>query len=224
MCAPMTGDMSQPYEFFPGAAQASPASAARPAGPVGQSAAAFGTPVAAAGFGTPVAAFGQPASPYGVAPPTVALPHEAPSRPPIVSALAGLLVAQAALAAGPAVTLLLLRDVIGAAMNAIAGGLGGESGLTGLEASSASSGSGKLTLWGFSLLLLTVLSALSAVAVLDRRVFGLVAAGLAEVGLLVWGLAHFGSVPTVAAIAVLFALAIGGLLATPDSRRWCLNT
>jgi hypothetical protein len=204
----MTGGMSQPYEFFPGAAQASSASSAGPAGPVGQSAAAFG----------------QSASPYGVAPPTVALPHEAPSRPPIVSALAGLLVAQAALAAGPAVTLLLLRDVIGAAMNAIAGGLGGASGLSGLETSSAASGTGRLTLWGFSLLLLTVLSALSAVAVLDRRAWGLIAAGLAEVGLLVWGLAHFGSVPTVAAVGVLFAVAVGGLLATPDSRRWCLTT
>jgi hypothetical protein len=221
--------MSQPYEFFPGAAP-------QPAGPAGQSAAAFGPPPSAAGtpapafgtpvpaFGTPAPAFGQAAAPYGVAPPSVALPREAPSRPPLVSALAGLLVAQAALAAGPAVTLLLLRDVIGAAMNAIAGGLGGASGLSGLETSSASSGSGRLTLWGFSLLLLTVLSALSAIAVLDRRAWGLIAAGIGEVGLLVWGLAHFGSVPTVAAIAVLFALAIGGLLASPDTRRWCLGT
>jgi hypothetical protein len=185
--------MSQPYEFFPGA-QPEPAAAA----------------------------FGQPVSPYGVAAPTVALPPEAPSRPPIVSALAGVLVAQAALAAGPAVTLLLLRDVIGAAMSALASGFGG--GLGSLDSTSASSGTGSLTLWGFALLLLTVLSAMSAVAVLDRRAWGVVLAGIAELGLLVWSLAHFGSVPTVAAVGVLLALAVGALVATPDARRWCLGT
>jgi hypothetical protein len=80
-----------------------------------------------------------------------------------------------------------------------------------------------VTLWGFSLLLLTVLSALSAVAVLDRRAWAIVAAGIAELGLLVWSLAHFGSVPTVATVGVLLALGIGGLLAMPDVRRWCLT-
>jgi hypothetical protein len=195
----MTGGMSQPYEFFPGAAPEP----------------------AAATFGQPAAAFGQPVPPFGVAAPAVALPREAASRPPIVSALAGLLVAQAALAAGPAVILLVLRDVIGAAMNAIGAGFGG---LGSLETTSSSSGTGSLTLWGFLLLVLTVLSALAAVAVLDRRAWGVVAAGVAELGLLVWSLAHFGSVPTVAVVGVLLALAIGALAATPDARRWCLTT
>jgi hypothetical protein len=198
----MTDGMSQPYEFFPGA-QPEPAAAA---------------------FGQPAATFGQPASPFGVGAPIVAVARDEPSRPPMVSALGGLLIAQAALAAGPAVTLLLLRDVIGAAMNALGAGLTGVGDLGGLEPTSSSSGTGTLTLWGFSLLVLTVLSALSAIAVLDGRAWGLVAAGIAEAGILVWGLTHFGSVPTVATIAVLLALAIGAVLAVPDTRRWCLTT
>jgi hypothetical protein len=186
--------MSQPYEFFPGAAAPEPAGV-----------------------------FGQPVSSYGVAATTNSSPRDTPARPPIVSVLAGLLVAQATLAAGPAVTLLLLRDVIGAAMNALTAGFGGGD-LGSLESGSAPSGTGSVTLWGFLLLLLTVLSALSAVAVLDRCAWAVVAAGIAELGLLVWSLAHFGSVPTVATVGVLLALAIGGLLAMPDVRRWCLAT
>jgi hypothetical protein len=121
------------------------------------------------------------------------------------------------------VTLLLLRDVIGAAMNALAAGFGGSE-LGSLESSSAPTGTGSVTLWAVSLLLLTILSALSALAVLDRRAWGIVAAGIADLGLLVWSVAHFGSVPTVATVGVLLALAIGGLLAMPDVRRWCLTT
>lgn len=185
--------MSQPYEFFPGS-----------------------TP-------EPAGAFGQPASPYGrTALPEASLPTAA-VRPGTVSVLAGLLVAQAALAAAPAVTLLLLRDVVGAALGAIAAGFGGAAGLSGSEATAGASGTGRLTLWGMALLVVTVLSALSAVAVLDRRVWALVGAGLTEVGLLLWGLAHFGSLATVSTAAVLLALAIGALLAAPDVRRWCLT-
>lgn len=194
--------MSQPYEFFPGS-----------------------TPESAAGFGQPVSphasAFGQPASPYAAGTASVA-PLTAPARPGTVSVLAGLLVAQAALAAAPAVGLLLLRDVIGTAMRALTSGFGGAGQLTGVGATGMS-GTARLTLWGVALLLVTVLSALSAVAVLDRRVSALVAAGVTEVGLLIWGLAHFGSVATVSTLAVLLAVAIGGLLAAPDVRRWCLN-
>lgn len=184
--------MSQPYEFFPGS-----------------------TP-------EPATAFGQPASPYAAGIASVASPLTAPARPGTVSMLAGLLVAQAALAAAPALTLLLLRDVIGTAMGALTSGFGaGE--LTGAEVTSGASGAGRLALWGVALLLVTVLSALSAVAVLDRRVWALVAAGLTDVGVLIWGLAHFSSFATVSTVAVLLAVAIGGLLAAPDVRRWCLS-
>lgn len=187
--------MSQPYEFFPGAAVPEPARA-----------------------------FGQPVSPYSAAAPAVAAPREAPARPPMASVLAGLLVAQAALVAGPAVALLLLRDFVGAAMDALTSSLGGVGGLSSLETTSSGQGTGRLALWGVALLLVTALSALSAIAVLDRRVWAFGTAGLAEAGLFVWGLAHFGSLPTVSSVAVLLAVAIGGLLATPDVRRWCLTT
>jgi hypothetical protein len=206
--------MSQPYEFFPGSTPESAAAFGQPASP---NASAFGQPT------SPYAsAFGQPAPPYAAGVASVA-PLTAPARPGTVSVLAGLLVAQAALAAAPAVVLLLLRDVIGTAMRALTSGFGGADELTGAGTATGMSGTGRLTLWGVALLLVTVASALSAVAVLDRRVWALVAAGVTEVGLLIWGLAHFGSVATVSTLAVLLAVAIGGLLAAPDVRRWCLS-
>jgi hypothetical protein len=187
--------MSQPYEFFPGAAKPEPAGA-----------------------------FGQPVSPYVVAVPDVASPRDTSARPSMVSALAGLLIAQAALVAGPAIALLLIRDMISGIMGALTSTLGGGSDLTGVDsAPTGNSGTGSLTMWGLALLLVTILSALSALAVMDRRVWAFATAGLAEVGMLVWGLGHFGSLPTVATVVVLLAVVIGGLLATPDVRRWCLT-
>jgi hypothetical protein len=187
----MTCAMSQPYEFFPGS-----------------------TP-------DPAAAFGQPVPPRGVGAAPVVSPA-APARPGIVSVLAGLLVAQAALAGGPAVALLLMHDTIAAVVNSLTSTIGGADELTGVHTTTAGlSGSGRLTLWGLALLLVTVLSALSAVAVLDRRGWGLAVAGIAEVSLCAWSLTHFGSLPTVSSLGVLLALAIVGLLALPDVRRWC---
>jgi hypothetical protein len=187
--------MSQPYEFFPGAAAPEPAGV-----------------------------FGQPVPSYGVAAPTLASPRDTPARPPMVSVLAGLLVAQAALVAGPAIALLLIRDTIAALAGAFTSTIGGASDLTGVDpTSSGGSGTGSLTLWAIALLLVTVSSALAALAVLDRRVWAFATAGLAEAGLLVWGAVHFGSLPSLSGIAVLLAIVIGGLLATPDVRRWCLT-
>jgi hypothetical protein len=109
-------------------------------------------------------------------------------------------------------------------MGALTSTIGGASDLTGVDsAPTGSSGTGGLTMWGIALLLVTVLSALSALAVMDRRVWAFATAGLAEVGLFVWGLAHFGSLPSVSSVAVLLAVVIGGLLATPEVRRWCLT-
>jgi hypothetical protein len=184
--------MSQPYEFFPGAVP------------------------------EPAAVFGQPVSPYVVPAATVASPRDTPARPPMVSTLAGLLIAQAALVAGPAIALLLIRDAIAGVLGAFTSTIGGASELTGVD-STPTPGTGSLTMWGIALLLVTLLSASSALAVMDRRVWAFATAGLAELGLFVWGLAHFGSLPSVSSVAVLLALVIGGLLATPDVRRWCLT-
>jgi hypothetical protein len=185
--------MSQPYEFFPGAAKPEPA-----------------------------AGFGQPASPYVVAAPTLASPRDTPARPAMVSVLAGLLVAQAALVAGPAIALLLIRDTIAALAGAFTSSIGGASDLTDPTAT-GSPEAGSLTMWAIALLLVTVLSALAGLAVMDRRVWAFATAGLAEAGLLVWGVVHFGSLPSLSGVAVLLAVVIGGLLATPDVRRWCLT-
>jgi hypothetical protein len=183
--------MTQPYEFFPGSTPA------------------------------PAAAFGQPVLPYGAAAAPVVSPA-APARPGAVSVLAGLLVAQAALAGGPAIALLAMHDAIAAVVNSLTSTIGGADELTGVHTTTAGlSGSGRLTLWGVALLLATVLSGLSAVAVLDGRGWGLVVAGIAEVGVCAWALAHFGSLPTVSTTALLLALAIVGLLASPAVRRWC---
>jgi hypothetical protein len=219
--------MTQPYEFFPGAA---PQAAGAGGAPVSQfGSAAPAAPSAAPGpaqFSAPAAPMSQfggpatPTSPYGGSSGPVASTLPVAARPGLVSVLAGLLIAQAALAAGPAVSLLLLRDVIGRVMDAFASGFGGASGLTPTESQASTSGMGGLTMWGVGLLLVTVLSALSAVAVLDRRAWAVLTAGLTEVGLLICGVAHFGSWATVSTIAVLFAVAIGALLAAPDVRRW----
>jgi hypothetical protein len=184
--------MSQPYEFFPGAAAPEPAGV-----------------------------FGQPVSSYGVAAPTLASPRDTPARPPMVSVLAGLLVGQAALTGAAAVTLLAARDVIGAAMDALTSGFAEAGGVTAAETST--SGTGRLSMWAVALLLATVLSAVSAVGVLDGRTWVLVAASVTEVVLAVCGLTHFGSLPSLSGVAVLLVVLIGGLLATPDVRRWCLT-
>jgi hypothetical protein len=184
--------MSEPYEFFPGAAAPEP-----------------------------TGVFGQPVSSYGAAAPTLAAPRDTPARPPMVSVLAGLLLGQAALAGAAAVTLLTLRDVIGAAMDSLTSGFAEAGGVTAVQTST--SGTGRLSMWAFALLLATVLSAVSAVGVLDGRTWVLATAGVTEVVLLVCGLTHFGSLPSLSGVAVLLVVVIGGLLATPDVRRWCLT-
>jgi hypothetical protein len=139
----------------------------------------------------------------------------------MVSVLAGLLVGQAALTGAAAVTLLAARDVIGAAMDALTSSFAEAGGITAAETST--SGTGRLSMWAVALLLATVLSAVSAVGVLDGRTWALVTASVTEVVLAVCGLTHFGSLPSLSGVAVLLVVLIGGLLATPDVRRWCLT-
>lgn len=136
--------------------------------------------------------------------------------------LAGVLVAEAALAAAPAFLLLFVRDVLHSLLDQVAAGLSGADAAGGL-AGAPSPDTGRITLWGLFFLIVTVAAAVSSVAVRDRQAWSYVTAGVVQVGLLVWALAHLGSWSSVATVALILAVTSGSLLALPDVRRWCLS-
>lgn len=116
--------------------------------------------------------------------------------------LAGVLVAEAALAAAPAFLLLFVRDVLHSLLDQVAAGLSGAKAAGGFPGA-PSPDTGRITLWGLFFLVVTV--------------------AVVQVGLLVWALAHLGSWSSVATVALMLAVTSGSLLALPDVRRWCLT-
>lgn len=228
----MSGHMSEPtYEFFPGAQTSVPPAGAAgsepsPAG-YGTGFGSAGTTVGGSGFGAPgvgvpgVPGVGVPVQPGARVPAGQAV--IGPARPVAASVVGGLLIAEAAIVGGPAVALLMLRDLVGSLLSAFSSFASSAASLGGAASvqPDTSGVTGRITMWAVLLLLATLGAAVGSTGVLAGRAWGWGLALAVQAAGVLWAVLHVASWTATGSVALALSVAVAGLLAVPEVRRWC---
>jgi hypothetical protein len=87
--------------------------------------------------------------------------------------------------------------------------------------SGASAPTGRLTLWGLTLVLVAAAASVGAVGTLSGHAWGWLTGLAAQVVLLLVVLTHLGDYHVVGGLGLLTVVASGALLASAPVRRWC---